>query len=118
LDDGAAQIVQVGGWILTGIAPAWIDYIYCPSRLALDLPEKKPPATGCSLSHEAGVTSLDDWFSQYSACDQAYLLDSIEPKRSATFRPSGRKQAPRIVPKPVPALTPERRTFRMDGVVI
>jgi hypothetical protein len=73
---------------------------------------------GLSLLHEADVTSLDDWFSQYSYADQAYLLDFYRTGEKHEFQTFWRETVARMVPKPVPAFTPKRRRFRMDGVVI
>jgi hypothetical protein len=73
---------------------------------------------GLFLLHAAGVTSLDDWFSQYSACDQAYLLDFYRTGEKHDFQAFWPETATPMDPKPVPPFTPKRRRFRMDGVVI
>jgi hypothetical protein len=73
---------------------------------------------GLSLFHECGITDADQWFSNYSACDRAYLLHfyrSGEKRDPQTF---WREDAPRVQPKPIPQFTPTRRAFRMDGIVI
>jgi hypothetical protein len=73
---------------------------------------------GISLLHEAGITDCDAWFSAYSACDQAYLVDFYRTGQKKDFKDFWPKNAAPLLPKPIPAFTPTRRTFRMDGVVI
>jgi hypothetical protein len=73
---------------------------------------------GISLLHEAGVTDCDEWFAAYSACDQAYLVDFYRTGSKKDFKDFWPKNAAPLLPKPIPAFTATRRTFRMDGVVI
>lgn len=80
--------------------------------------EEEAACYGLSLLHEAGVTSLDDWFSQYSACDQAYLMDFYRTGEKHDFQTFWPELVTPIAPKPVPPFTPKRRSFRMDGIVI
>jgi hypothetical protein len=63
-------------------------------------------------------TDVDDWFSAYSACDQAYLPHHIEPQKRAGFMISAPETVPLIEPKQVSAFKPIRRTFRMGGIAI
>ena len=80
--------------------------------------EREAAEYGLFLLHEAGIEGLEEWFSAYSACDQAYLLHYYRTGEKGmlhSFRP---ETVPPIKPKPVPAFTPIRRTFRLDGVVI
>ncbi len=80
--------------------------------------EGEAAAYGLSLLHEAGITDVDAWFSAYSACDQAYLLDYYRTGEKHDFHAFWRDDVPLLEAKPVPPFTPTRRTFRMDGVVI
>jgi hypothetical protein len=80
--------------------------------------EEEAARYGLFLLHEADVTSIDDWFSKYSACDQAYLMDFYRKGEKHDFRVFWPETAPCLQPKAVPPFTPTRRTFRMDGVVI
>lgn len=73
---------------------------------------------GLSLLHEAGVMSADEWFSKYSACDQAYLLDFYRSGEKHNFQSFWPERIALLVPKPIPSFKPTRRTFRMDGIVI
>jgi hypothetical protein len=73
---------------------------------------------GLFLLHQAGVTDVDAWFSAYSACDQAYLLDYYRTGEKHDPQTFWSDDVPLLQSKPVPPFTPTRRTFRMDGVVI
>ncbi len=73
---------------------------------------------GLSLLHEAGVRNVDKWFSEYSACDQAYLLDFYRTGKKGDPHMFWPDSAAVLDPKPIPSFTPTRRTFRMDGIVI
>jgi hypothetical protein len=80
--------------------------------------EQEAARYGLFLLHQAGVISLDDWFSKYSACDQAYLMDFYRTAEKHAFQTFWPEAVARMDPKPVPPFTPKRRRFRMDGVVI
>lgn len=70
------------------------------------------------MLHEIGITDVDQWFSNYTACDQAYLLHFYRTGVKQDFKDFWREGAPLIMPKPIPAFTPRKRVFRMDGIVI
>jgi hypothetical protein len=70
------------------------------------------------MLHEADITEVDDWFSAYSACDQAYLLHYYRIAEKSRFHDFWPETVPLIKPKQVPAFKPIRRAFRMDGIVI
>jgi|SRR5215471_15738237 len=80
--------------------------------------EREAADYGLFLLHEAGIQSLDQWFSAYSACDQAYLLHYYRTGDKGPFESFRPETVPLIEPKPVPPFKPTRRTFRLDGVVI
>jgi len=86
--------------------PAIVDY------------EQEAACYGLAIFHEIGITDLDQWYSAYTACDQAYLLHYYRTGEKADFRTFWRDNVPRVPPKPVPPFTPVRRTFRVDGIVI
>lgn len=86
-----------------------------PAILAYELEAAR---YGLSLLHEAGVTSADEWFSKYSACDQAYLVNFYRTGEKGDFQSFWLETVFLVPPKPIPSFTPMRRTFRMDGVVI
>jgi hypothetical protein len=88
------------------LIPAVIDY------------EGEAASYGLEMLHQAGINSLDGWFSDYTACDQAYLLHFYRTGEKKPFPEFWREGCRRVAPKAVPAFTPVRRTFRRDGVVI
>jgi hypothetical protein len=80
--------------------------------------EREAAMYGLFLLHQAGVTDIDGWFSSYSACDQAYLLDYYRTGEKHDFHSFWNDNVPLLEAKPVPPFTLTRRTFRMDGIVI
>lgn len=75
---------------------------------------------GLALFHQAGLADeeLEDWFSLYTAADQAYLLHFYRTGDKGDFKDFWPAGAPRVQPKPIPPFKPQQRIFRMDGVVI
>jgi hypothetical protein len=80
--------------------------------------EREAANYGLFMLHEAGIRDVDEWFSAYSACDQAYLLDYYRTGEKHDFRIFWPKKISLLDPKPVPPFKPTRRSFRMDGIVI
>jgi hypothetical protein len=73
---------------------------------------------GLQLLHQIGITDVDQWFSNYTAADQAYLLHFYRTGDKGEFKNFWREGAPLLQPKPIPEFKPKKRVFRMDGVVI
>lgn len=73
---------------------------------------------GLQLLHQIGIADVDQWFSNYTASDQAYLLHFYRTGDKGEFKNFWREGAPLIEPKPIPEFKPKKRVFRMDGVVI
>jgi hypothetical protein len=73
---------------------------------------------GMQLLHQIGITDVDQWFSNYTAADQAYLLHFYRTGDKGEFKNFWREGAPLIEPKAIPEFKPKKRVFRMDGVVI
>jgi hypothetical protein len=80
--------------------------------------ESEAAAYALGLFRETGITDVDQWFSDYTAADQAYLLHYYRTGVKRDFRSFWPSQAALIQPKPIPRFTPTRRVFRLDGVVI
>ena len=80
--------------------------------------EEEAARYALAFLHQIGITSVDEWFSSYSACDQAYLLHFYRTGERRDFRSFRRDDAPPLQPKPIPPFTPTKRVFRLDGVVI
>lgn len=70
------------------------------------------------LLHEAGVTELDQWLADFSACDLAYLVHFYQTGEKRPFRSFWRDGQPRLEPLAIPAFTPTRWVSRWDGVVV
>ena len=84
------------------------------------LPKRLRQAAAYALEmvHEAGIWDIDQWFSDYAACDEAYLLHYYRTGTKGEFRSFWRDNVPQVQAKPVPPFTPTKRRFRMEGVVI
>jgi hypothetical protein len=80
--------------------------------------EGEAAAYGLAMLHQVAISDLDCWFSNYTACDQAYLLHYYRTGEKRDFRTFWTGNAPLIKPLPIPRFTPKRRSFRMDGIVI
>lgn len=73
---------------------------------------------GLRLLHEIGVHDLDQWLSDFAACDLAYLehfYSTGERRLPAEFWKDGQ---PLLVPLAIPSFAPRRFKFRWEGVVI
>ena len=80
--------------------------------------EREAACYGLAMFHEADIMCVDQWFSDYTACDQAYLLHFYRTGERADFGAFWRTPAPPLVAKVIPKFTPTRRFMRMDGIVI
>jgi hypothetical protein len=80
--------------------------------------EQEAASFALAMFHEIGITGVDQWFSDYSACDMAYLKHYYRTGEKRSFQSLWRDNAPRIEPKPIPPFSPSKRVFRCDGVVI
>ena len=80
--------------------------------------EREAASYGLAMLHEAAIVDLDEWFSAYSACDQAYLLHYYRSAEKREFRSFWPDKVLLIQPKTIPTFKPTRRSFRMDGIVI
>ena len=79
-------------------------------------------ADGCRYSmqlfHDAGVTDLDQWLSDFSACDLAYLLHFYRTGEKQPFRSLWRDGTPLMRPLAIPDFHPKKWVSRWDGIVI
>jgi hypothetical protein len=88
-----------------------------------DLPEvmeyeRDAACYALGMFHQAGVSEVDNWFSDYAACDMAYLRHYYRTGEKGVFSSFWREGAPLIEALPTPVFTPSKRIFRRDGVVI
>jgi hypothetical protein len=70
------------------------------------------------MPHQFAIIDIDQWFCNYTACDQATWCISIAAVKSGISAGLWVDTAPLIKAQPIPSFTPTRRTFRMDGIVI
>jgi hypothetical protein len=70
------------------------------------------------LVHEAGFQDLDQWLSDFSACDSAYLMHFYKTGEKRPFRQFWKDDAPRMSPLAIPEFQPERWISRYDGTVV
>jgi len=89
-----------------GLIPAIIAY------------EREAACYGLAMFHQVGITGIDQWFCDYTACDQAYLLHFYRTGEKRDFHTFWRTDTPLIEPKAVGQFTPTKRSLRMDGIVI
>jgi hypothetical protein len=71
-----------------------------------------------SLFHEAGVHDFDQWLSDYSACDYAYLVDFYQTQVKKPFKSFWRDGAPLLAPKAIPDFQPTKWVARVSGIVV
>jgi hypothetical protein len=70
------------------------------------------------LFHDAGVRDLDQWVSDFAACDYAYLEHFYRTGQRLPFRSLWRDGQPLIAPLAIPSFTPTRWISRWEGVVV
>ena len=70
------------------------------------------------LFHEAGVRDLDQWLSDYSACDFRYLANFYRTGEKPAFKTFWREDSPLLEPKPIPPFHPTKWVSRWEGIVV
>lgn len=71
-----------------------------------------------ALFHECGIHDLDQWLSDFSACDYAYLEHFYQTGEKRPFRDFWKHGTPVLAPLPIPPFSPEKWWSRWQGVVI
>jgi len=80
--------------------------------------EQEAASLALTLFHQIGITSVDQWLSDYSACDLAYLRHYYQTGEKSSFQAFWRDNTVCLESKPIPAFTPRKLAFRGDGLVI
>jgi hypothetical protein len=80
--------------------------------------EREAASYALTMLHEIGITEVDQWLSDYSACDMAYLHHYYATGEKQEFERFWRVDTPRIEPRPIPAFRPKKHGWRADGIVI
>jgi len=70
------------------------------------------------LLHEAGIHDLDQWVSDFAACDCAYLMHFYRTGEKRPFLSFWRDGTPLMEPLRIPEFQPERWLSRADGTVV
>ncbi len=70
------------------------------------------------LLHDAGFRDLDQWLSDFAACDTAYLMHFYKTGEKRPFREFWRDDAPRLGPLAIPDFQPARWISRYEGTVV
>ena len=70
------------------------------------------------LLHDAGFHDLDQWISDFAACDTAYLMHFYKTGEKRPFREFWRDNAEPLPPLAIPELHPTRWIGRYEGTVI
>ncbi len=80
--------------------------------------EREAARLGLAMLHEFGITGIDQWFSDYAACDLAYLTHYYRTGEKRAFMSFWASNTPLLQPPPIPPFVPRRKVFRGTGVVI
>jgi len=70
------------------------------------------------LLHDAGIRDLDQWVSDFAACDCAYLMHFYRTGEKKPFRSFWRDGTEILPPLAIPDFQPTRWISRYDGTVI
>jgi hypothetical protein len=80
--------------------------------------ERDASRYGLQLLHEAGVLDLDQWLTDFAACDFAYLKHFYQTGERHSPLDFWRDNQPLLDPRPIPPFTPTRHKLRWQGVVV
>ena len=80
--------------------------------------EREAAGYALSLFHAQGIDDLDQWLSDYTACDSRYLMHYYRTGEKKAFGSFWRDNEPLIAPRPIPPFRPSRWIARTDGIVI
>ena len=80
--------------------------------------EREASRYSLQLLHDAGIHDLDQWISDFAACDCAYLMHFYRTGHKLPFRSFWRDGSPLQTALPIPAFQPTRWISRYDGTVI
>jgi hypothetical protein len=80
--------------------------------------EREACAYSLTLFHEAGVRDLDQWLSDFAACDFAFLRHFYLTREKRPFRSFWKDGEPLLPPLPIPPFRPTKWISRWEGIVI
>jgi len=70
------------------------------------------------LFHDAKITTLDQWLSDYAACDFAFLVDSYRTGQKKPFKSFWRDGAQLLTPLAIPDFHATKWVSRWEGIVV
>jgi hypothetical protein len=70
------------------------------------------------LLHDAGVHDLDQWLSDFAACDCGYLMHFYRTREKREFLSFWRDGQPLVAPRAIPSFRPTRWVSRWKGTVV
>jgi hypothetical protein len=80
--------------------------------------EREAASYALSMLHEIGITEINQWLSDYTACDTAYLHHYYSTGEKRDFRSFWREGTQCIEPQPIPPFRAQKRSWRSGAVVI
>ncbi len=80
--------------------------------------EREAAGYALQLFHDAGVVDMDQWLSDYTACDMAYLEHFYRTGEKCDFMTLWRKGTAPLPIRTIPPFATTRRVGRSDGIVI
>jgi hypothetical protein len=80
--------------------------------------EREAAGYSMQLLHDCGIHDLDQWLSDFAACDNAFLMHLYQTGEKRPFRSFWRDGAPLVPARPVPEFQPTRWISRYDGTVV
>jgi hypothetical protein len=86
-------------------------------RAAMDY-EAEACRYSLQLLHEAGVHDLDQWISDFAACDSNYLMHFYKTGEKRTFRSFWQDGTAVLPPLPIPEFRPTQWRTRHQGTVV
>ena len=92
----------------------WTDEQLCA---AMDY-EAEACRYSLQLLREAGVDDLDQWISDFAACDSVYLMHFYKTGEKRPFRSFWRDGTPILAPLAIPEFRPTQWRTRHQGTVV
>lgn len=89
-----------------------------PELNALEAYEREACQYSQQALHEAGVSELDQWLADYSACDLAFLRHFYVTGERRPFREFWQPHQPLIAPLTIPTFVPTRWRRREQAIVL